>query len=176
MRLRGIGIALAALAVAGCATDTGRATAGEATYVIVRHAEKADASRDPALSPAGIARAQVLVRRMAGADLVAAYATPYRRTQATLQPVAAAHAITVTTYDAAQPAADVVASLRAAHPRGTVLVAGHSNTVPALVSALCRCDTPPMADDEYDRLSIVRIGADGQPRLSVERYGAPSTR
>jgi broad specificity phosphatase PhoE len=176
--VRGIGLALAALAaLGGCATaDTAVANTSEATYLIVRHAEKADASRDPGLSVAGIARAQALARRVGDADVVAVYATAYRRTRETVQPFAAAHGLAITPYDAGQPATGFAGALRAAHPRGTVLVAGHSNTVPAIVSALCGCDSASMADHEYDRLSIVRIGADGHPRLAVERYGAPSAR
>ena len=64
--------------------------------------------------------------------------------------------------------------LRAAHPRGTVLIAGHSDTVPDIVAALCACDVAPMPDHEYDRLSIVHVDAAGRARLDVQRYGAAS--
>ena len=64
--------------------------------------------------------------------------------------------------------------LRATHPRGSVLIAGHSDTVPGIVAALCACDVAPMPDHEYDRLSIVHINAAGHPRLDVQRYGAAS--
>jgi len=144
------------------------------TYVVVRHAEKVDQSRDPDLSPAGHARAQALARRFADTKVIAAYATDYRRTRQTLGPIANAHSIPVTLYDAARPAADFVGTLRAAFPRGTVVIAGHGNTVPAIVSALCACKSAPMAEDEFDRLSIVRIDASGEARLEVGRYDADS--
>ncbi len=69
---------------------------------------------------------------------------------------------------------EFAARLRAAHPHGNVLIAGHSNTVPDIVAALCACKIAAMPDHEYDRLSIVRIDADGHARLTVERYGAAS--
>ena len=144
------------------------------TYFIVRHAEKIDASRDPDLSAAGQARAQALAERLDGLDLAAIYATEFKRTGQTVAPTAAAHAIAITHYPAAQAAEAFAAQLQAAHPHGNVLVAGHSNTVPHIVAALCACAVAPMPDHEYDRLSIVRIDAAGHARLSVERYGAPS--
>ncbi|HRP71338.1 MAG TPA: hypothetical protein PK743_01720, partial [Luteimonas sp.] len=57
---------------------------------------------------------------------------------------------------------------------GTVLVAGHSNTVPGIVTALCACEVEAMPDSEYDRLSTIHVDADGRARLVVGRYGASS--
>jgi len=85
-----------------------------------------------------------------------------------------ARRLAITPYPAGQPATEFAARLRAAHPRGSVLIAGHSNTVPDIVAALCACAVAPMADHEYDRMSIVRLDADGSARLDVTRYGAPS--
>lgn len=163
--------ALACLLLAACATRPPTAT-DTATFIVVRHAEKVDASRDPDLSAAGQARARALAARLGALPLAAAYATEFKRTGQTLGPTAQAGGLAMTAYAAAEPAAAFAARLRAEHPRGTVLVAGHSNTVPDIVAALCRCAVAPMPDHEYDRLSTIRIGADGQPRLLVERYGA----
>lgn len=160
--------------LAGCAGRPHAAAAPDATFIVVRHAEKVDASRDPDLSAAGHARAQALATRLDGRALAAVYATEFKRTGQTVGPAAAARGLAITAYPANRPAPDFAARLRAAHPRGTVLVAGHSNTVPDLVAALCGCAVAPMPDEEYDRFSIVRIAADGRARLQVERYGAPS--
>lgn len=165
------GVLLAA-ALSGCAGKVPAAVpAPDLVVVVIRHAEKADAGRNPPLSAAGQARARQLVDRLAGVPLVAVYATGLQRTQLTVQPVALAHGLPVRVYDAAEPAGTLAARLRAAHPAGTVLVAGHSNTVPAIVAALCTCTVAPMDDDEYDRMSIVRIGQDGRATLDVSRYG-----
>jgi len=161
---------LACMALAGCATSP---PAPHASFVVVRHAEKAGAGRDPGLAAEGQARALALAELLAKKDLVATYATDFRRTRDTVQPAAAAHGLAVTTYDASEAPTSFAARLHAAHPRGTVLVAGHSNTVPGIVSALCDCESTPMGEQEYDRISIVSIGAQGA-RLSVARYGKPS--
>ena len=169
-----IALLLACSLIAGCAMPVRDADKAATTFFIVRHAEKVDASRDPDLSAAGHARAQALAKRLDGQALVAIYATEFKRTGQTVAPTAAAHAIAITSYAAAQPATEFAAQLKAAHPSGNVLIAGHSNTVPGIVAALCACSTAPMPDHEYDRLSIVTLDADGHAQLTVERYGMPS--
>lgn len=164
---------LACMLLAACASRPPVA-ADVATFIVVRHAEKVDASRDPALGAAGHARARALAQRLDGTPLVAAYATEFKRTGQTLAPTVQARGLATTAYAASEPAAEFAARLRAAHPRGTVLVAGHSNTVPGIVAALCGCIVAPMPDHEYDRLSIIHVAADGPPRLAVERYGDPT--
>lgn len=164
---------LAALLLAACAGAPPRDGSPGVTFVVVRHAEKtSDIERDPDLSAAGLERARRLAERLAGDDIVAVYATDYRRTRQTVAPTASAKRIEATVYDARQPAAAFAARLKAAHPRGTVLVAGHSNTVPDIVAALCGCGVEPMPDAEYNRLSTIRIAPDGGARLEVARYGA----
>ena len=133
------------------------------SFVLVRHAEKAtDDPKDPTLTPAGTARAQHLADTLAHEPVVAVYATPYRRTQLTAAPTAASHRLTVRTYDASLPADTFAAQLLHDHDSGTVLVVGHSNTIPALASALCHCDIAPMRDDEFDRVIRLRVGRDGR--------------
>ena len=146
-----------------------------ATFIVVRHAEQVvDDSRDPPLSKRGVARAKALARRLAGAPLVAAYATPFRRTQQTAQPAAVRHRIAITNYDAAMPPADFVAGLRARHARGTVLVVGHSNTVPEIVVGLCSCRIRALGEEDYDAIYTIRIGRDGRGVLDVGRQSEDS--
>ena len=142
-----------------------------ATFVIVRHAEKStDDPQDPSLSETGKARAQSLARLLADAPLNAAYATGYRRTQQTAQPAADAHGVKITIYDAKLPATSLAAQLRAAHAQGTVLVVGHSNTVPDIVSALSGQSVSAMSDEQYDLVYRVHVGSDGKTTLSQARY------
>jgi broad specificity phosphatase PhoE len=122
------------------------------------------------LNDAGLARAAALATLLRSRDLVAAYATGFRRTQSTASPTAVAHGITVTPYDAEQSAAAFAARLRHDHATGTVLVVGHSNTVPGIVSALCACQVAPIDDSDYGNLYEVRIVGDAAPALSHRRY------
>lgn len=165
---------LLALAATGCATSSDRSARMEAegvVFVLVRHAEKAkDDPKDPTLDEAGIARAARIADALADARVVAAYATAYRRTQLTAAPTSRSHGLDVRTYDAAMPATELARQLRASHPTGTVLVVGHSNTVPELAGALCACPVERMAEDEFDRWMEIRIDADGRTTLAQRRY------
>lgn len=100
---------------------------------------------------------------------MAAYATAFRRTQQTAAPAATAHGLAVSSYDARQDAGEFAAALRQRHARGTVLVVGHSNTVPAIAAALCGCAVAPINEDEYDRRLRVRIDDGGTATLVADR-------
>lgn len=165
-------LASLAVAVAACSTTASTAPAGAATtFILVRHAEKGtDDARDPSLSDTGRARADRLARLLSDAPLMAVYATAYRRTQQTAQPAAHEHGIGVTTYDAKMPDAAFASQLRAAHARGTVLVVGHSNSVPGIVAALSGTAVEAMQDDQFDRIYRVNIGLDGKATLSQRSY------
>jgi broad specificity phosphatase PhoE len=142
-----------------------------ATFLVVRHAEKStDDARDPSLSETGNARAHALARLLADAPLSAAYATGFRRTQQTAQPAADAHGIKITIYDAEIPATTLAAQLRATHAHGTVLVVGHSNTVPDIVAALSGQPVDAMSDDQYDLVYRVATDSDGKVTLSRDQY------
>lgn len=167
---------LVSLLLAACAVarPTGDASLAPATFVIVRHAEKAsDGSADPPLAPAGIGRARALARRFADAPVVAVYSTAFLRTRATAGPSAVLHGVPVTTYDAAMPPPAFVAQLRAAHRSGTVLVVGHSNTVPAIASALCGCRAAPLGENDYDAIYTVRMQRNGTGVLETGRQSRP---
>lgn len=172
---RHIAIALLALAPllapTGCSTpeDGMDTAAGGVRFVVVRHAEKQsgdDASPDdPGLTSAGHERAGRLARSFDGADLVAVYSTPYRRTRDTAAPTAQAHGLGVVEYDARRPADEFAEALRIAHHSGVVLVVGHSNTVPAIVSALCECEVAAMSEEEYEHRFLVETDANGRVRV-----------
>lgn len=163
-----LGAACLLLLEAGCAT---RGVTAGASFVVVRHAQKAATdARDPALSPDGVRSANALAERLRKDDIVAVYATPYRRTGQTGEPTARSHALAVERYDAGEPADALARRLRATHARGTVLVVGHSNTAPQIAAALCGCPVAPLSDADYGDLYRISPGRDGQPVLSHERY------
>src|SRR5215203_1108674 len=111
------------------------------TVFLVRHAEKAAApADDPALTEAGRARATALAAALRDAHLDAAFTTQLRRTQDTARPSADAAGLALRVVgvgrDAASHAAAVADSVRALASGSTALVVGHSNTIPAIVTAL----------------------------------------
>ena len=143
----------------------------DTVFFVVRHAEKAaEPDGDPPLSEAGRARAQSLAALLADVPLAAVYATPTRRAQETARPVAEAKGLDVREYDGAQPPTETVTVMHLRHVGSQVLVVGHSNTVPLLVSTLCACAVAPIDEATYGQVYEVRIGADGTARLSMRGF------
>jgi len=163
---------LLSLALSACASTADVAPEADTpmTFVIVRHAEKVpDGSKDPPLTDAGHARAQALAKRLSSVPVIAVYTTPFQRTRQTATPTAQEHGLPLIEYDAKLPASDFAAQLKQRHAGQTVLVVGHSNTVPDIAAALCSCEVAPMSEAEYDRLMTVRVGADGAATLQVDK-------
>lgn len=165
------------LLLAAALTLVAATSATAQTVILVRHAEKADQSADPILSAAGGDRAGVLAGVLANAGVDFIYATPLQRTQLTAGPAGAAAGVAVTPIalggGTAGHVAAVAERVRAAPADSTVLVVGHSNTIPLIVRALGG-QSADMADCEYDRLTTVVLTGDA-PVTVTSRYGAPST-
>ena len=145
------------------------------TLYLVRHAEKQQipGEKDPPLAAQGESRAQALAARLAGEPIQALYATGYRRTQLTLAPLAGRVGLPIQQYDA-RDSAGFLKALLASPCTGARVVAGHSNTLPALLRA-AGINEPAEEFDEsrYGDLFIVDIAdSPTQPaRLRLERFG-----
>ena len=149
------------------------------TVVIVRHAEKADASADPLLSEAGQARAQALAAALTDAHPSLILTSPLRRTILTAAPTAEYHstpseAVSLDGGGAAHIAA-TVARVRAMPEDATVLIVGHSNTVPLIARALGYAEAADMPECEYDRMTTLHLLGEGRAHGIVSRYGEPAT-
>ena len=166
------------LACAALIAAIAGAAAQAQTVVIVRHGEKADQSADPVLSQAGVDRAAALASSLAGARVSAVLTSSLQRTRLTGQPAAAAAGVLVNPIgmEGGGPAhvARVAAAVRRAAPGATVLVVGHSNTVPEIARALGDADPQVLTDCDYDRMTVIQLGK-GRPKVMHGRYGAPST-
>jgi len=159
------------------------AQAATTTVFLVRHAEKVDPADpefagaspdDPPLSASGVARAEELARTLGRVGITTIYSSPYERTRATVRPLAARLGLEITEHPAAD-VAELAERIRAANRGGVVVIAGHSNTVPALIEALGAGSVPPIEDAwEYDNLYIVTVEAAGRARVSILKYGAAS--
>ncbi len=145
------------------------------TVILVRHAEKKiePSNPDPDLTPAGDARAQELARVFANAGITKIFATQFKRTQQTAKPLSDRTGVPVTVLDAKQT--DEVVKQVIASRGGTIFVAGHNNTVPAIVSELSGEQVPVIPESEYDNLFVVTIYRFGKAKVLKMKYGAEST-
>lgn len=141
---------------------------GATVVYLVRHAEKLDDSADPPLTAQGRERAQQLARTLADAGVTRILSSDYERTRSTAAPLAERLGLEVELYDP-RDLPGVADLIRSAH--GRYLVAGHSNTTPALVELLGGEPGTPIAEaDEYDRLYVVVLGPEGTS-TALLRYG-----
>jgi phosphohistidine phosphatase SixA len=145
------------------------------TVILVRHAEKniEPDNPNPNLSPAGQKRAQELVRLLGRSGITAIYATQYARTQQTVQPLAAALGIPVTQIDS-KNTDELVRQITTTHRGGVVFLAGHNNTVPAIIGALGGGDYPIIPETEYDNLYVVTMYRYGKAKTIQLKYGSPA--
>jgi phosphohistidine phosphatase SixA len=145
--------------------------AAQDVVFVVRHAERADAGmmkgmEDPPLSAEGQERANRLAAMLRSADITHVFATQFKRTQMTAQPLATAEHLDVTTVTAKDIDA-LVQQLAAA--KGPSLVVGHSDTVPKILKALGARDDVSIGENEYDNLFlVVKVG--GETKLVKLRF------
>jgi broad specificity phosphatase PhoE len=140
--------------------------------VCVRHAEKADASIDTALSAAGMARAAALATALRDTKIDAIYVSPFHRTQQTAAPLAALLGLTPKVDP--QTDADALAKiLHTKHPDGHVLVVGHSDSIRAILKALGHVPSVPIKidDSEFDHMFLAVPSTTGPPTVIHLRYG-----
>ncbi len=123
--------------------------------ILVRHAEKAnDATKDPSLSEVGQNRAKRLAEMLKDVLIDEAYSTPYKRTTQTLGPLCEAKNIEIKPYEALNPALIEETVKDGSHK--TIIVAGHSNTVPLLVNKLIKENKfSEMDENDYGKLWVL---------------------
>ncbi|MBI3347625.1 MAG: histidine phosphatase family protein [Burkholderiales bacterium] len=141
--------------------------------VLVRHAERAtEPAGDPALTAAGVQRAQALAQALAGLHVNAILTTPFRRTRDTAAPLAQALGLTPQIVDAKAGHVQAVADAVRAQS-GVVLVVGHSNTVTAVLAALGGPKLAALCETSFQHVFVLQPAAE-PPRWAQFSYGAPS--
>lgn len=146
-----IGIAL----LLGVSCDAAVQAADIQQLYLVRHAEKADASKDPVLSACGQAQAAALSTLLQHVQLPVLYHSGYQRTKQTAA-ASLKDARQLQQYDAK----DLPALVKVLQSTGTnALVVGHSNTTPQLATLLSKLAAPEMAEQDYGRIyQLTRAG------------------
>ncbi|MGH6658852.1 MAG: phosphoglycerate mutase family protein [Sphingomicrobium sp.] len=150
--LRSIALAVILSALTACVGLSASSSAGPVpTYYVIRHLQKA-AGDDPPLSAEGAANAQRLAGLLGDKGIAAIFATDTKRARQTAEPLAALTGVAIQVYD---PRDNEALARRAAASSGSVLIVGHSNTVPAIVGALH--GIAPTALDESDYGTIFAV-------------------
>jgi phosphohistidine phosphatase SixA len=156
------------LALGACSNGTPPAPDAPADAVVhvVRHAETGSTATDPPLDATGQARAQSLATLLAPANVTAAFTSQFRRTQETAMPTALAGGFDITVVDVAGANYGTVLANAVRDSMATsVLIVGHSDTVPDTVKALSGEDVPPISETEFDRIYTITLS---DPPVLVE--------
>ena len=157
--LKPIMLLIGALTLAGCANqaapiDPVAATEPAAqvpTIYVSRHMRKGEGD-DPSLSAQGAAEAAQLAALLKDRGIMAIFVTPTKRSRETAQPLATGTGAPIETYDPRDTAA---LAQRAAAIAGSILIVGHSNTVPAIVAAVGATAPGPMTEEDFGRIFAV---------------------
>ena len=138
----------------------------QTTFILVRHAEKAnDGTSNPPLNEDGKARSVQLANMLANQEVTALYATPFIRTGETLRPIADMKSMEVQSYDPSSKG-EWLTKLAKKHTGGTLVISGHSNTIPGLANALIGNETFSQFDDsDYSNLIIIVADEVGKGKL-----------
>lgn len=142
--------------------------------LLVRHTEKnISDNRDPKLSPAGIARSQALAKQVSQFELSQLIASDYQRTQLTLAPIAKDKSLTVTiaaTKSGLTAHVNNIVALVNKEP-GNSLIAGHSNTLPMIISALGGPTIKKISESTFGELYQLDIKQNAEVVLSQSHFG-----
>ena len=121
------------------------------TWYFVRHFEKQQGA-NPELTDVGKKRASQLAEFFADISLSQIYSTDYKRTQQTAAPVADKLGLVIQSYDPRQ-LPELAKMLRLT---SNVLVVGHSNTTPELIT-LMGGTTPEITESDYGQLFLLSV-------------------
>jgi len=153
------------------------------TVFLIRHAEReAEPKQDPPLSKDGIARSQALARLLSSAGIKAIFTSQYARTKQTAGPLAEKLGLTVTSFtlktnpsnprQIAEESTAEVTNKILEHAGQSVLVIGHSNSIPDVIKMLGGDVVPTIDEKKFDDLFVVTVYAKGKAKVVQLKYGA----
>lgn len=153
------------------------------TVFLIRHAERAEEPRqDPPLTEKGTARSQELARLLSAAGIKAIYTSQFARTKLTAEPLAKQSGITPTALSLklnpsnprqiAEESTKETVDKILSHGGGSVLVVGHSNSIPDVIKMLGADVTPAIDEKTFDDLFVVTVYAKGKAKVTHLKYGS----
>jgi 2,3-bisphosphoglycerate-dependent phosphoglycerate mutase len=126
------------------------------TFILVRHGEKMADTDDPDLKAEGYDRAKRLAQMLKNTSLNAVLSTKYKRTKNTVTPTADDKHLEIELYD--KMTAVELDALISKYKGGTILIGGHSNTIPQIANLLIGKDEfKNFPDAEFGNLLIISV-------------------
>jgi phosphohistidine phosphatase SixA len=148
-------------------------TAGDVTRVfLVRHAERLELAGvpDPPLTLAGSRRAAALGRLLRSADVATVFATQFLRCRATAESVSVATGAPVAVMHSDSSAA-LARTVRGRFRGRTVVIVGHSDSLPHVLAELGWEGREAVEPWSYDDLGLLELRGDDPPQFVHLHYG-----
>tara|TARA_B100001750_G_scaffold241884_1_gene254248 strand:+ start:1188 stop:1757 length:570 start_codon:yes stop_codon:yes gene_type:complete len=141
----------------------------ESVYLF-RHAEKQiiKGEKDPELTIDGFKRSNALAEALKDVQNGVVYSSEFKRTQQTVNPLASVWNTNVNIHTAHDPEGQIKRAL--SHCVKTVIISGHSNTIPNLIRLFGITDEITISDDQYGDLFQIEW-QDGKPILTITQVG-----
>ena len=142
----------------------------QTTIILVRHAEKLKDAKDPALTEAGMKRAENLKAILADTSIDHIFSTDYIRTQLTATPTATSKNLKIESYN--PKSMNKFGKMLIDEYQGkTILVSGHSNTTPKLLNFLMEETLVKSIDEsDYTNLFVVSILKNDERKALLLKY------
>ena len=140
------------------------------TFILIRHAEKAnDGTDDPDLRVEGKDRAQRLALMLKDTPVKGIYATNFKRTLQTVQPLASEKNIKVQPYEPFK--SSEIEKIIREHQGETVVICGHTNNIPWIANLLTGTnDLEEYDESQYGILLIVTVAEKGKAKAVRLNY------
>lgn len=132
--------------------------------IVVRHAERLPDRDD--LAPIGYQRANLLKDMLSAESVGLILSTPLKRSLKTVEPLALSQGQAIVAYDRVEDLAEKVIQSEAQ----TIVVVGHSNTVPAIVKKLANVQVPKIQEEEYDGFYVVEMDQNSTHLLRLKYF------
>jgi broad specificity phosphatase PhoE len=148
---------------------------GKTKIYLIRHAEK-ETGDDPVLTGAGNKRAGDLLRTLKNKHITHIYVTEFKRTQLTGDSLRIQSVIDTLHYIADTTGNDILNKIIThAYEAKTILIIGHSNTIPKIIRKLGATDFPSanIPAGEFDNLYLLRYKK-GKAVVKAMKYGEAS--
>jgi len=142
---------------------------------LVRHAEKIGETDelDPIL---GLERSQVLASMFSNSNIQYIYSSNYNRTIKTAQPLADLLGLQINLYST-DSLSILTQKIKSEHIGRTILVIGHSNTIPKTIQLLDRSiSLPDIPSFEYDNIFTVTLTEKSKAKVIKKKYGKKSSK
>ena len=149
------------------------------TVILIRHADRdippagTPDFPGPSLNEKGLARSGKLVRVLSTAGIQAVYTSRFARAKMTAKPFLAEHSNLPTVRLA--EATELKDHILTHHAGQTVLVVGHSDTVPELIALLGGPSLPIIDDCEFDNLFVLVKYSTTKASVTKLKYGEPTS-